>query len=289
MKLAWAISVVVATVAPALQAQAPLGDDTVAISFSREVGRSQSEALEIARVGNSSFTTNYNHNGRPEIGRWQHPVTSERFEELLTLVKRSGYEQIPSLQEMPPEPHVVVFGERKAGQTRASLHLFDGVPPVLAPVVAMIETLRSELLAHPVRVLRGEAKWSEVVAVRGRRSRIELRLTNVGNAELSFPNPLAHSEGWNGLRLALRPASGGEEHQVDLSDGDVSSAGRDRDPTLSLAPGQTVRLELRPKLDLPTGKYSSRLEYHSLQRLTGDTKLVCGTLALPMADLAVKR
>jgi hypothetical protein len=289
MKLEWAMAALAASGGSASPPPAAAGDGTVAVNFSRDLGWSGTEAIEVQRTGDSTCLMTYNHDGLPEIGVWQHPVAKVTFEQLLSALKRSGYEQIPSPSVVPPGTHSVVFGERKVGQSLPTLYSFNTVPAALAPVVALIETIRASLRAHPLRVLRGQAKWSEGTVTRGGRLLMELKLTNAGSAPLHLANPLAQTDGWNGLRLVVQPASGAEERQVDLSSRDVSTAGHDLSPTLSLAPGQTIRFELRPKLDVPAGKYASHIEYHSMGHHEGDLLFVGGTLALSMGDLVVKR
>jgi hypothetical protein len=290
MKLEWAMAALVAGGGsgggpPA----APAGNETVAVNYSRDVGWSGSEIIEVQRTGESTYLTSYNHDGKPEIGVWQHPVTEEAFEKLVAALDRSGYQHIASPRVVPPGTHSVVFGERKAGQAVPTMYSFVTVPAALAPVVTLIDATRASLRAHPLRVLRGEANWSAATVKRGDRLPIELRLTNIGRAELSLANPAAQTEGWNGLRVVLQPGAGGEARQVDLSSGDVSVAGNDRSPTLLLAPGQTIRFDLRPKLDVPPGGYASRIEYHSMGRHDRDARFVVGTLALPTGSLVVKR
>jgi hypothetical protein len=291
MRMEWAMAALVTAAGGGGGAAPPShpDDGTVAINFSQDVGWSGTVAMEVQQAGDSTCFTTYNHDGRPEIGVWQHPVAKERFAQLLALLKQSGYERIPTPSVVPPGTRAIVVGERKAGQAVPSIRTFPTLPPALAPVAALIETIRSELQAYPLRVLRGEATLKAGSVGRGGALVMELKLTNVGGKALSFSNPLSPTEGWNGLRLVLHPASGAEERQVDLSSADVSAGGQSRSPVLSLGPGQTVRFELHPKLDVPAGKYPARFEYHSMATPSDDAQFVGGTLAIPVGDITVKR
>jgi hypothetical protein len=185
---------------------------------------------------------------------------------------------------------MVSFGERLPGQDVPTMRSFASVPAALSPVVVALDELRRQLRAHPSRVLRGRAAWQIGEVSRGEEATLGLMLTNVGNSPLDLSNPIASRGGWSGMRLVFGRAGATGEQQRDLPAADLRPAeGTPRTPMLTLAPGQSIRFDARMKADLPSGKYSVRVEYHSLTNPDDDAQFVGGVLSLDAGPVTVKR
>jgi hypothetical protein len=273
-------------------AAAPAGD-VAAINFSRDVGWGGTLALEIQRAGESTVFATFNDDGSPEIGVWRAPVPAATFDALLALLHASGYDRAPPPAPAPPGTKMISLGERRGSDAMPALRAFAApAPAALAPVIGALQAIRRDLRAHPVRVVRGQAVVRGAAIARGDELVIAASLSNAGSSPLTLGNPLAIARGWNGLRLAFTPspASGGEQ-QRDLTAVDLhADANTPRTSTVALAPGQTLRFEVRAKIDLPAKAYAVRLEYHGMAPGDGgDPHLVNGVLFLPAGALAIER
>jgi hypothetical protein len=92
------------------------------------------------------------------------------------------------------------------------------------------------------------------------------------------------------LRLVFGKGQGGGEQQQDLTPADLRCApDTNRSATVLLAPGQTLRFEVRKKIDLSAGRHAARFEYHSLGNHDGDTQFVGGVLWVEPGELTVKK
>ena len=274
----------------------PPGVPTVAINYGRDIGWAGSRAIEVQRDGVTTFVTSFNDRGL-EIGLWRSVVSRANFDELVARLRASGYERLAFEGTLDPETKVVTVGERLEGETLPILYAFVTVPPELAPVIALLDAIETQVRANPVRVLRGSAAWAKADVQRGDPAVVEMTMTNVGAEALEMSNPLhdfaepGHAGGgWNGLRLAFNKegAHGGDE-QYDIAAADVRAPpDAARSETCLLQPGQGLRFEIRKDIHLGAGKYRSRVEYNSMVNRDTDPSFVGGVLSLDPGPLAVR-
>jgi hypothetical protein len=290
MKLEWALATLVAggTAGSAGLPAKPPTSPAVAVNYNRGIGWSGSVAIEIQHAGDSTILTTFNDDGRSEIGLWRAVVPPAKFDQLLELLHHSGYTQIPTSTTVPPGTKLVSIGERMPGQDLPILHSFVSLPEPLVPTVTFLEGLQSEIRAHPLRVLRGQAAWKNSTVARGESAILEVTLANVGTSPLHIANPLAEASGWSGLRLVWKQGAAGGEQQEDLTASDLRlEAGASRVALLPLAPGQSIRFKVSKKIALPQGRHASRLEYHSVRDPIGDAQFIGGVVCIDLGEITV--
>lgn len=261
----------------------------IAVNYSRDIGWAGTLAIEVQRVGESTVFQTFNDDGTPEIGLWRSPVTAAKFDQLLAQLYASGYERLRAPATVSPGTKLVSVGVRFPGQALPTMRSFPSLPEPLAPVVAFLEGLRSEIRAHPIRALRGRASWKSRSIARSQDAVLGVTLTNVGTSGFDLANPLAGTGGsWNGLRLVFKKGQGGDEQQQDLTAADLRlPPNADRAPVVSLAPGQSLRFEVCRRIDLPAGQHAVRFEYHSMSNRDGDTQFVGGVLWIDPGEITV--
>lgn len=268
----------------------------MAVNYGRDIGWSGSRATEVQRDGETTFFTSFNDRGQ-EIGLWRSVVARATFDELVARLHASGYERLATEGTFDPETKVVTVGERLDGEKVPILFTFATVPPELAPVIALLDELETQVRATPVRVLRGTAAWANAELQWGAPAVVEVTMTNSGVQALEMSNPLhdfadsGHDGGgWNGLRLAFNKegARDGDE-QYDIAAADVHvPPNAARSETCLLQPGQSLRFEVRKKTGLDAGKYRSRVEYHSMVDRDTEANFIGGVLWLDPGPLAVR-
>jgi len=263
----------------------------VAIHFSRDVGWSGSEVMELSRDAASSLDLSFNYDGRPEIGVWQATLPRGRFEAAWVALRASGYERLPGPSTIAPETKQLYLGVRGPQEAVPQMHGFPmkPPPPQLVETLQAVEAVTSELRKHPLRVLRGQMTLSASHVKRGEELAFRLKLTNAGTHPLTTANPLATEPGtWSGVRLVLKDARG-NERQIDVTPADLRSAAAARDALVLLAPGASLDVDVKTKVDVPTGVHSLRVEVHSLIGSAPDPSFVGGTLWLEAGNVTIKR
>jgi hypothetical protein len=262
-------------------------DEPVAINFSRDVGWSGSEGLELIRDGSSTLDLSFNYDGRPEIGTWQAVLPPKHFDATWALLRVSGYKTLPGPSSVAPGTKLLSIGVRGREDQVPWMRGFwmKPPPPELVPTVAALDAAMAELRKHPLRVLRGQASLGSPRVKKGQRAALTVRLTNVGSQMLTISNPLVGDPGspgdWSGLRLTFADPHGKEsDENLDVSTADVRAMPSTREPTLHLAPGASLDLEIRQNLDVPSGTYQLRVEYHNMIGDSSDSSVVRGTLGL---------
>jgi len=120
------------------------------------------------------------------------------------------------------------------------------------------------------------------------RSRTRINVTGAVHPGTTA-NPLATEPGtWSGVRLVLKDARG-NERQIDVTPADLRSAAAARDALVLLAPGASLDVDVKTKVDVPTGVHSLRVEVHSLIGSAPDPSFVGGTLWLEAGNVTIKR
>ena len=221
-------------------------DEPVAINFSREVGWSGSEGLELTRDGISTLDLSFNYDGRPEIGTWQAALPPERFDAAWALLRVSGYEKVPGPSTIQPGMKMLHLGVRRRQDQLPRMRGWLEPPPEIVPTLAALDAAMAELRKHPLRVLRGQASLASARVKRGHEAVLSVRLTNVGSEVVTISNPLVGDPGspgdWSGVRLAFADPRGEEsDEQLDISTADVRLSPSTREPTLHLATGSEPR------------------------------------------------
>ncbi len=264
-------------------------DDVVAINFSRDVGWSGQEVLELAKSGPSTVALSFNPDGRPEIGLWRATLPPERFAAALAAVQASGYESVPGPSQVAPGAKLVSLGVRRATEPAPRMRAFPArpVPPPIAPVVSLLEAAIAEIRQNPRRVLAGRAEARAARVERGADLLVQLTLTNAGVEPLQLVNPTARAPGeWTGVRLVFTDGGGGE-HAADLKPADLSgSAGAGA--AVTLAPGAGLTLQARARADWPAGAGRLRVEVHEAPGDAAGDAFVEGTLWLDAGPLSVE-
>jgi hypothetical protein len=240
--------------------EGPPDTSVVAIHYSRSFGPWGSHSVAVQRDGESSLSLGFNGDGPPEVGLWQHALEAARFDELLAALRASRYQELPQPASPYPGMAPVSLGEWRAGQMPVMRSVAPDTPE-LAEVMACLARIESELRRHPVRVLRGAARWRRAELTRDVAVEIELTLTSAGAQPLERQHPKAS---WTGLALAyLRPNREQVAHTV-LAAEDIHAADP-ATPTLRLAPGESASFLLSTRLPAAVrpGQYRPVLEVRS--------------------------
>jgi hypothetical protein len=290
IELTLAALVAAAPAGPSNPPPQPAATAAIAVNYSRDIGWAGTLAIEVQRAGESSVLQTFNEGDTPEIGLWRSPVTAAKFDQLLAQLNRSGYEQLRAPAAVPPGTKLVSIGVRLPGQDLPTIRAFPSLPEPLTPVVIFLERLRSEIRAHPIRVLRGSASWKSRSVARSQDAGLGVTLTNVGTSAFNLANPLASTgSAWNGLRLVFTKKQGGGEQQQNLTTADLRfPPDADRAPMVSLAPGQSLRFEVCKKVEIPAGQHAVRFEYHSMSNRDDDAQFVGGVLWIDPGEITVK-
>jgi hypothetical protein len=266
-------------------------NEPVAINFSRDVGWSGNEVMELSRDAVSSLDLSFNYDSRPEIGAWQAMLPRERFDAAWAALRASGYETLPGPTTIAPGTKLLSVGVRGPKEALPRMRGFPmkPPPPELVTAVQALEAAMAELRKHPLRVLRGQATLSASHIKRGEALAIHLKLTNAGTHSLTTANPLANdSSAWSGIRLVLKDARG-NERQIDVTPADLRSPVTSRDVLALLTPGASLDIDVKTKVDVPTGVHSVRVEVHSLVGDSPDPRFVGGTLWLETGNVTIDR
>jgi hypothetical protein len=266
-------------------------DDVVAINFSRGVGWSGHELLELVKGSVSTVELTFNYDGRSEIGVWQTVLPVQRFNAALAAVSASGYETVPGPSVDPPETKLLSLGVRRSTDEVPRIRTFPmkPPPPEIVPAVTALDAVIAEIRKHPVRVLRGQANVVAPKVRRGEELAVDLILANAGVEPLHLANPVAAVAGdLTGIRLVLSD-TGRDDHAVGLRPTDVTCPGLASGPITVLPPGASLRLRARTKVDWPAGKGRLRVELDQASGDSSDPALVEGTLWLDAGPITVER
>jgi hypothetical protein len=270
----------------------PGADDAAVISihFSRDVGWAGHEAMELARGYPSTVDSAFGAGAPAEIGVWQTTVPEAKFSAVLARLQASGYDRLDGPSTLMPDMKTVSIGLRRDGQSQPVMILVPVPgPPALKAAIDAIEAAMTEVRKHPVRVIRGEVSCREPHVARGGALALSLVLTNVGRQAVEIGNPAGREAGeWCGVRLAFEKP-GQSDQQLDLVPADLHPSIADKRPTLSLAPGERLVLELRKVVEVSAGDYTLRVEYHDMTGETSEPSHVGGTLQLSAGKVKVTR
>jgi hypothetical protein len=229
--------------------------DVVSVHYSRSFDRFGSMFASVERDGTGRLSLSFNSDGPNEIGSWQAPLGPNVFAEWLRRLRASNYRGIETQRAWTPGMSGVNLGERREGDPDADTRTFMRDQPEVAEVFAYIDAVLVKLREHPLRVLRGEARWRRPELTRDGAGEIDFKLSNGGVEPLQISNP-AYGEGEAGSGLRLM----GEGLYLDLKAVDVrATTGAPAGPSLHLRPGESVSFSLRVKMPRGPGRFHTSL------------------------------
>jgi len=274
-------------------ANSTLAASTVAVRYVHHVGWSGARIGAFYYREPSNVRVTYSYDGRQEIGLWRATVDPKRIEEVQLALRSSNYQDLAPSDPVPPETKFVSFEEELTGDKERVMWGFPlhSVPPSIVSVVQKFDALLELVRAHPVRVLRGSAKWSQPEFRTDEELVAELQLTAVGTAELEAGNPfVAGPQGpKGGLRLVLKGISPKtEELHVDLEPANViSQKPVMKESVFRLSPGQSWSLRLGKRVHAVPGRYRGLLAYQSAHKFTFDGPGINGEIPIDLGEIAI--
>jgi hypothetical protein len=265
--------------------------EIIAVNYSRDAGWAGGLMAEICSGEISTAIVTFNYDRRPEIGVYRALLPDDTFRKVVDDLRRSGYEQLPSPTEAPPEAKFVIVGVRRQDEALPVLRPFElrMLPPAVKLLGQEIEKVVDEIRRQPSRVIEASASWTKPSFDPGEPLSVRLTLRNAGILPLALGNPLGPpATSWSGLRLFLRDASG-KEQSVDLDSSHLRPPpGAPSDPAPILAPAAGATLELKKKVYLTPGSYAGRLSYQNVIDQPDDPQFVRGEIWLELGMVSVE-
>jgi hypothetical protein len=274
-------------------AAATAGAPPEAINYSREVGWAGVVMAEFSRQGPSFVLVTFNHDGRPQIGRYRSALSAEQFGRALADVRASGYQQIDPGGPFSPEAKFVIIGERGVAQPLPQVRAFDirRLPDPIVTLTGRLDALVATIAAHPERVIEGQATWAAASFSPHQPILMQVALKNVGTLPLTLPTPLGFGrDEWTGLRLSITDgAPDGDDQMVDLTGAQVGPApGGAADRQVTLDPGHTLRFIITKRVFLTPGTYTAELSLTIFPPAAADPQTIGGELLLALAPLEIR-
>ncbi len=247
--------------------------------------------------GRALVRTTGNVGARQEIGFYEHALPADTYARLRALKKEVGFDSLPPGPPMRPESKSTSIGETTDGASfdMKAWPLRD-VPKAVRPLLDEAQRLADEVLAHPLRVLRGEGAATAASFPQGEPVAFQVTLRNVGREPLETDHPL-RGGGWPGLRLLVTkdvPSSQAKESDavwIELQPQNVQPAAGPAAPAgakLQLAPGAELAFVVRHKLLASPGRYKAALFYIA-QAPSTDVRLIRGSLAIDLGGFEIAR
>jgi len=223
-------------------------------------------------AGKGSLDLSGNFLGRQEIGYYEAELPPGVYARLKQLYGGIDFDALPATLELPPDTKTVSVGESPDGDdidTRG--FALNSIPSALEPLLNEMRKAAEHMLAHPLRVLRGEGAPTQRQFDMERPVSFEVTLRNVGTQAIETRNPFApHAPERTNLRLIVakdKPPEQlreGESLWMELGAENVhllDGRGPPRDRYLTLAPGAELRFMVRKKLLSSPGAYRAALTY----------------------------
>ncbi|ATB41054.1 hypothetical protein CYFUS_006516 [Cystobacter fuscus] len=240
-----------------------------------------------------------NHDGRQEIGYYEHVLPRKVFDHVLALLDQAGLENLPVSPTLPPDTPVTSVGKSWAQRQPPMVRGYAlwQVPKALQPTMDEFRLQTTELLKHPVRAIQGEGVPVKSQFLLEDTPAFTITLKNVGTEPLKLDNPF-HKRMEEALTLHLRVRKDKPPDQ--LREGDtvwieckldhvrladpkaVTPAGRQ----LTLAAGAELRFFIRKKLMLAPGRYIAELDYRT-SRFKDDVSSLSGRLNMRLGSFEV--
>lgn len=266
---------------------------TVFINYNHDVGWSGARIAGFSYREPSIARVTYSYDDRQEIGLWRAALDPKLIAEAQLALRGSHYQELSSKEAVPPETKFVDFEEEMVGDKDRKMWGFPlhSIPPAIVPVVQKFDALFELVRAHPVRVLRGSAKWSQREFRTDEELVVELLLTAVGTAELEGGNPFVagpqRPKGMVRLRLeGVAPKT--EPLQVDLEPSNViRQKPVMKEAVFRLAPGESWSLVFGKHVHAVPGRYRGVLSYYSGHSFTKDGPETDGEIPIDLGEIAI--
>lgn len=223
-------------------------------------------------VGKGSVDLSGNFLGRQEMGYYEAELPPGTYARLKQLYDGIDFGALPVAAGLPPDTKTVSVGVSPDGEdidTRGfALH---SVPSALEPLLDEMRKAAEHMLAHPLRVLRGEGAPTQRQFAMERPVSFEVSLRNVGTQSIETENPFApHDPERTCLQLIVakdRPPeqlSEGESLWMELGVENVHPLEGKKPPEgrrITLEPGAELRFIVRKKILSAPGAYRAALTY----------------------------
>lgn len=269
------------------------------ILFFQHLPRGQLQA-NVDPDGSVTVWVTCNHRGRQEVGVYRASAGPDSFERLRTAKQQSGIDRLPpETQEVPPGTPYTGIGETTDGGRRFDMRgwpLHD-VPAVARPLLEAALRTAEDALAHPLRVLSAQVAPLTAASPGGEPLRFAVVLRSSGTEPVRFANPLQAAAGLTDARILLvRDLPVEKRTDADLATAELAPrnltladrhGGTPRGEWLSLAPGETVRLEIRRPFHARAGRYRAQLELGFSNG--GDLDALEGTLSVDLGAVEIAK
>ncbi|HYO67006.1 MAG TPA: hypothetical protein VEU33_13080 [Archangium sp.] len=239
-----------------------------------------------------------NHDGRQEIGYYEHTLPRAAFDRVLTLIDQAGLENLPVSPPLPPDTPVTsvgMFWVQRPPLVRG--YALWQAPQALQPTMDEFRLQTTELLKHPVRAIHGEGAPVKNQFTLDDTAAFTITLKNIGTEPLKLDNPF-HKRMEEALTLHLQVRKDKPPEQ--LLEGDAvwieckldhvrMADPKATPPTgrqLTLTAGGELRFVIRKKLMLAPGRYVAELDYRT-SRFKEDVASMSGRLNMRLGSFEV--
>jgi hypothetical protein len=223
-------------------------------------------------VGKGSVDLSGNFLGRQEIGYYEAELPSGAYARLKQLYGGIDFEALPPTGDLPPDTKTVSVGESPDGEDLETRGFaLTAMPGALEPLLNEMRKAAENMLAHPLRVLRGEGAPTQRQFDMERPVSFEVTLRNVGTQAIETENPFVpHAPERTNLQLIVskdKPPEQlreGESLWMELGVENVHPLDGKEPPKarrLTLSPGEEFRFLVRKKLLSSPGSYRGALTY----------------------------
>jgi hypothetical protein len=248
--------------------------------------------------GRGLVKTTGNVGARQEIGFYEHALPPDSYARLRALKKEVGFDTLPPGPPMRPESKSTSIGETTDGANfdMKAWPLRDP-PKAVRPLLEEAQRLTDEVLAHPLRVLRGEGAATAPSFPQGEPVAFKVTFKNVGREPIETDHPLRGGAEWTGMRLLVaRDVPQGQMKESDTTWIDLKSqslqpaggAASSSGPRLRLAPGAEMTFVVRQKLLAGPGRYRAAFVYVA-QAPMDDVQRIRGSLTVDLGGFEIAR
>jgi hypothetical protein len=272
---------------------AAFAGNTKSIHYMHNLGWTGSKMAAFSYHGPSDVWVTYGYDSPPQIGAWRTTLDAALIASAQQVLHASNYRTIPGPARHRPDTKFAGFREEPMqgeGRRMTAFPLAE-IPPAVQAAVKKFDELVELVKAHPVRVVRGVARWSKTTLDTDEELGVELELTNVGSASLNVANPFEATEHPKGsIRLALRAVANSPEGEVvEFGSADVvTRRALERSPILTLAAKRTWKVRLARRVHLLPGRYTGVLTYRSGLPSKEDGPDIKGELPMVLGEIDVR-
>jgi len=177
---------------------------TWSLIYDRDLGAGMGAHMQVTIREKKDFATlrlTANLPSRQEMGFFRTVLPDAEVDRIRALVRVSDYLKYGHRGAMRPDTPTVSLRENE----NVSTFLPDSPPP--ASVIAVfhaLDAIAEEIIKHPFKTLRGEAKWAAPQVKRGEHVEVSVALRSVGSELILIDDPLGSASAtWVGLRLKV--------------------------------------------------------------------------------------